>query len=670
MEKRVKKIKTKTLSNIYKKSFLLLPIAIGLGFLFVDILFETTISSKRLNEEIAEYEQTIQARIQDEVQQAIVITNYYYQAALPYESDEKIKEHIILLLEQLNSKDVGYFFAADYNGNTMIGPAKGNNVYDIEDKNGLKVVQKLISTAQEGGGFVEYIMPPIEGVDQAPKISYVLPFEPYQWYIGAGVLLSEIQTIRDKIQQNSFDKNKSAILVIGLIIMVNMLLLSYANSRLYRKISLQINSIYTYLKEVTSRDILLDTRDITIEELKRIGDYASNMVQKRIQDQALLNDQYKQLQAIAADLEMSNASLEEEINEHNQSLLQLQKSQSDTEYLSYHDQLTGIFNRRYFDEQLIRLDSEKNLPLAIAMVDVNGLKLTNDAFGHQTGDMLLKNIAIIIEEQLSQEEEFVARIGGDEFVIICPKSSEEKIESMVKNIYTLVQHADMVHSIVSVSIGWEVKHNRTQNLIDVFAHAEEHMYRKKLIESQSMRNQTVQVILKTLNEKNSREKIHSDRVSHLCKLIGEALNMDYESIKELESAGLLHDIGKITVDEKILNKEGKLTEEEFTLIKKHPESSYQILKSIDAYAGFAENVLSHHERWDGNGYPRGLKGKEISLIARIITLADSFEAMTADRAYRKAQSKDYALMELKKYAGSQFDPALVDLFEEKVYPLL
>jgi len=459
-------------------------------------------------------------------------------------------------------------------------------------------------------------------------------------------------------------------IVMGLVIMINMILLAFVNSRLYRKISQQIHKIYIYLNDVSIQDISLDTSNISIDEIKRIGDYASEMVQKRVNDQNLLTNQYKQLQMIASDLETSNASLEEEIYEHSQALAKLKKSQENTEYLSYHDQLTGIYNRRFFDEQLIRIDTVRNLPLAVAMIDVNGLKLTNDAFGHQAGDTLLKFIADVIVRQINQETDFVARIGGDEFVFICPCTNQEKIETIVKKIYSLVQEAEILHSIVSVSIGWEIKANWNQTIIDVFNQAEEHMYRKKLIESQSMRNQTVKAIVKTLNEKNNREKVHSDQVSYLCKLMGEAMEMDYEAIKMLETTGLLHDIGKITIDDKILNKEGKLTNEEYFQIKKHPESSYQILKSIDAYAGLAESALSHHERWDGSGYPRGLKEEEIPLIARIITIADSYEAMTANRSYRNAQSKEYALSELKKYAGTQFDPKLVSIFEEKVYPNL
>lgn len=350
-------------------------------------------------------------------------------------------------------------------------------------------------------------------------------------------------------------------------------------------------------------------------------------------------------------------------------ITETRKMQLTNEYLSYHDQLTGVYNRRYFEEALIQFDSEEYLPIAIAMADVNGLKLTNDAFGHQTGDKLLRLVTDILRRNCPRQG-FISRIGGDEFVIICPNTSQVEMSELSMSIYRSISSEREEHPILSLSIGWEMKTTPEQTMTDIFNKAEEQMYRRKLTESQSSRNQTIQAIMKTLNEKNAREKIHSERVSAISRLIGEAMNLDYGTIKEIETAGLLHDIGKIAVDENILNKDGRLTDDEYNNIKKHPESSYQILKSINAYAGLAEDVLSHHERWDGNGYPRRLKGEEISLIARIICVADAYEAMTADRAYRKAMAKEDALIELKKYSGTQFDEAIVRLFEDKVFQSL
>ena len=170
----------------------------------------------------------------------------------------------------------------------------------------------------------------------------------------------------------------------------------------------------------------------------------------------------------------------------------------------------------------------------------------------------------------------------------------------------------------------------------------------------------------TLHEKNKREEQHSHRVSALCKRMGEALGLPEHKIEELKLVGLLHDIGKIAIDENILNKPGKLTDDEWKEIKRHPEIGYRILSTVNDMSEMAEYVLAHHEKWDGKGYPRGLKGEEIPFASRIITIADAYDAMTSERNYRSALPNEVALEELQKNAGIQFDPKLVSVFIEKV----
>lgn len=335
-------------------------------------------------------------------------------------------------------------------------------------------------------------------------------------------------------------------------------------------------------------------------------------------------------------------------------------------YLSYHDQLTGLYNRRFFEEELERLDTEENLPLSIAMVDVNGLKLTNDAFGHMTGDKLLIRVAKILSTEC-RKTDVVARIGGDEFVIILPKTTDTETGKIVSRIYKAIAREKMDNIIISISIGYDTKIRSDERIENVMNKAEEQMYMKKLTESKSMRNKTIQAILNTLREKNQRERVHCERVSRICKEIARQMNMDEETAKEIEYAGLMHDIGKIAVSDDILNKPGRLTDAEYQEMKRHTESGYQILRSVDAYTSLAEIALSHHERWDGKGYPRGLAGEEIPLIARIITVADAYEAMTENRPYKKAMTKDAAIEELIKNSGTQFDPEIVRVLIEKVF---
>lgn len=337
------------------------------------------------------------------------------------------------------------------------------------------------------------------------------------------------------------------------------------------------------------------------------------------------------------------------------------EKQEKISYLSYHDQLTDLYNRRFFEEELVRLDTDRNLPFTIAMIDVNGLKLTNDAFGHLVGDELLRKVSDALKREC-RSDDIIARIGGDEFIILFPKTNHEETQIIIKRIYKAISEEYFENGVISVSIGWDTKTSKEQEMKDIFIKAEEHMYSKKLTESQSMRNKTIKVIFDALYEKNGREKVHSEKVSLISKKIAEVMKLDDENIKEAETAGLMHDIGKISIDEEVLNKPKKLTEEEFQEVKKHPKNSYQILKSVDKYSSLAEYVLSHHERWDGTGYPRKLKNDEIPLIARIITLADAYESMTSCKPYNRRLTKKEAIEEIRKYSGTQFDPSVVEAF--------
>lgn len=339
--------------------------------------------------------------------------------------------------------------------------------------------------------------------------------------------------------------------------------------------------------------------------------------------------------------------------------------QNQIEYLSYHDQLTGLYNRRFFEEEVKRLDVERNFPITIVMADVNGLKLVNDSFGHSIGDELLKKVAEIMEKGC-RADDIVARLGGDEFVIVLPKTDICEAEQITNRIKALSLNAKVGSIEISVSFGYEVKMNGKIKIQDILKKAEDRMYKKKIFESPSMRGKTIQTIISTLHEKNKREEQHSKRVSELCKSMAEALGLHEVEIEELKTAGLLHDIGKIAIDENILNKPGKLTNDEWEEIMRHPEIGYRILNTVQHMSEIANYVLAHHERWDGTGYPKSLKGEEIPLQSRIIAVADAFDAMTSERSYRNALSEENAILELEKNARAQFDPQLVRIFIEKV----
>lgn len=333
------------------------------------------------------------------------------------------------------------------------------------------------------------------------------------------------------------------------------------------------------------------------------------------------------------------------------------------EYLSFHDQLTGLYNRRFFEEEVRRIDVQRNLPLSFIYADVNGLKIINDAFGHEQGDKLIQQVADVLKAGC-RADDIIARIGGDEFVILLPNTTRAETEELVKRLGE--KPIKIMNINVSISFGWETKCEAEKPAFEALKSAENYMYQKKILNSSSKRNGIIKSILHTLQVKSPREESHSGRVSKYCEQIGYAYQLSSDEIREISTAGELHDIGKIAVDETVLNKSGGLSVSDWAQLKQHPETGYRLLGATAEFNNIAECVLAHHERWDGKGYPKRLKGEEINWKARVIAIADAFDAMTCERPYRKALSREEAIEELKKNAGTQFDPEIVKVFIEKV----
>ncbi|MEA4893166.1 MAG: diguanylate cyclase [Peptococcaceae bacterium] len=329
--------------------------------------------------------------------------------------------------------------------------------------------------------------------------------------------------------------------------------------------------------------------------------------------------------------------------------------------LSYHDFLTGLYNRRFVSENKRRLDTAANLPLAVIIGDVNGLKLTNDAFGHMAGDRLLKKVAGSIKESC-RKEDIVIRWGGDEFLVLLPKATvktaEEAIQRMQKN---FARNSDGTLQI-SVSLGYGVKESSGENLQDILRTAEKWMYHKKLLEGKSHRKNIIGTLLTMLYENNIDTERHSKRLEIYCRRIGEKLGLSGEEQNELSLFAMLHDIGMVAIPQNITKKRGPLTPGEREEIRRHCEIGYRIVQNTPEMSAISQYILLHHERWDGKGYPRGCKEKEIPLLCRILAVADAYDAMTVDQTYRKACSKEEAIEEIKRNAGVQFDPEIVGLF--------
>lgn len=338
------------------------------------------------------------------------------------------------------------------------------------------------------------------------------------------------------------------------------------------------------------------------------------------------------------------------------------------QYISYHDNTTGIYNRTYFDEARNTLDIPENLPLSVIIGDVNGMKMINDTFGHVKGDMLLKEIADILQ-QCVRENDIAARTGGDEFSILLPRADEQVVKEVVDRIRAKCdekRHESDNEIYIDIALGYTTKNDPSESLDKIIMLAEDLMYRRKLLEQKSLHNDYLSYIKTTMFEKSNETEEHAERLVALSKKLGKEMGLSEKELDELELVAVLHDIGKISIDKNILTKTSKLSDAEWREIKKHPEVGYRIANSTIGLTHIAEYILCHHEHWDGTGYPLGLSGTDIPLISRIISVVDAYDAMTEDRAYRKALPADVAIQEILNNKGTQFDPYIADLFVNKV----
>lgn len=332
-------------------------------------------------------------------------------------------------------------------------------------------------------------------------------------------------------------------------------------------------------------------------------------------------------------------------------------------YLNLHDSLTDLYNRTYFEEEMRRLEDGRYDPMGLIICDVDGLKLVNDAYGHDSGDTVLARAAQLVKSCF-RTGDVIARVGSDEFAVLLPKTTRACSEDACERIRSVVGQHNVLHPdlVITVSTGLAVRDGDTRNMADLFKEADDNMQRAKMHSSRSSKSSIVATLMKALEARDFITEGHAGRMERLIVCIAEAIGVQEYSLTDLRLLAQFHDLGKVGVPDGILFKPAHLTPEEYREMQRHCEIGYRIALTSPELTPIADWILKHHEWWNGKGYPLGVKGRDIPLECRILAIVDAYDAMTTDRPYRKAMTHKQAVAEILRCTGTQFDPHLVPLF--------
>lgn len=335
------------------------------------------------------------------------------------------------------------------------------------------------------------------------------------------------------------------------------------------------------------------------------------------------------------------------------------KKEREIRYNLYHDYLTGLFNSKYIDKKAEEIDENTKATYSIIAVDINGLKMINNIHSYKKGNEVIIKTAEILRSVIGKEN-IVARNSGDEFLVCLPNAGNLEAEKLISKIELSFKSLDYEITI-NLGLGYATQKNG-EKFYKVFNRAIRNMHKHKLLEGNSSINNILENSLNILGEKSHETREHVIRLSSLANKLGEKLELSLSELYNLRLLAKLHDIGKTFIPEEILNKPGDLTDQEWKIMKEHPERGARVAAESVEFENIAEEILYHHEYWNGEGYPEGLKGEEIPLLSRIISIVDAYDVMTNERPYTKALTKKEAIQELINCAGSQFDPELVKMF--------
>ncbi len=369
---------------------------------------------------------------------------------------------------------------------------------------------------------------------------------------------------------------------------------------------------------------------------------------------------------------------------------ELEKANIELRVMAMTDGLTKLFNHRYFQDCLetaVALADQENKSVTLMILDIDHFKYYNDLFGHQAGDRLLEELAELLIRELGPND-MVARYGGEEFTVILYGADSKRGLKVAEKIRTAVEsfpfpgRDQQPDGKITVSIGVASYPENAKNKEDLFKLADEALYKAKccsrnkvelyfsvlddlkadMEQSEVELINSIKMLIRIINAKDKYTYGHSERVGRYAVWIAEKLGLPEDEIKTIKIGAFLHDVGKIEISRTILMKKGPMTHEDYEIMKKHPMWGAGIIKAVESLNLALPLIKYHHEHFDGSGYPLGLKGKQIPLHARILAVADCFDAMVTNRPYRKRKSTAEAIEELKRCSGTQFDPEIVEAF--------
>jgi diguanylate cyclase (GGDEF)-like protein len=330
------------------------------------------------------------------------------------------------------------------------------------------------------------------------------------------------------------------------------------------------------------------------------------------------------------------------------------------------DSLTDLYNRRYFDEKSSYLNKHLEIfyPISIFSIDLDGLKIINDSLGHTVGDNLIRNVSRILRK-VFKDTQSIIRTGGDEFCIILTNTNEEDAYLKKKQLLNYVEQYNSRETTtvkISMSIGLATSKNNNENIHSIYVNADNKMYQYKLSQSDSNKSSVIDILLTALSERDYVAEGHVERLVEMTKIILNEIPVGDEEKRNMILLAKMHDLGKIGIPDEILYKPDRLNDVEYSKMKQHSQIGYKIASRSKELSNIANLILHHHENWDGSGYPSKLKNIEIPIECRILSIIDSYDAITSKRPYSNGISKEAALEEIQNCSGTKFDPYIVDIF--------